>query len=183
MLIAAAAAAPALLLFALGQLKPFVFEVRYFIGAVPLLLLLAARAATSWTPRAGTQLAVGGLAAALLAACLADQQLNGNNPRVYDFRGALRDIAERARPGDLVVYSPQYLEHVVDYYGGDVEARPLEDGLPEPRKGRRVIVLGSFLDKPQYREATSEAVRSLDRDHRLADTRRYPQIRIWEFTR
>jgi 4-amino-4-deoxy-L-arabinose transferase-like glycosyltransferase len=182
-LIVAAAGLPALALFGLGQLKPFVFEVRYFIGLVPLALLLAGRAATSWSPRPATQIAVTAAAAMLLAGGLADQQLNGDNPRVYDFRGALEDVAERARPGDVLVYSPQYLGPVVEYYAGEVDARPLDDGLPEPRRGRRVILLGSFFDKPHYREVAAEAVRDLKRGHELDAARRYPQIRVWEFTR
>jgi 4-amino-4-deoxy-L-arabinose transferase-like glycosyltransferase len=182
-LIVAAAGLPAVALFGLGQLKPFVFEVRYFIGLVPLALLLAGRAATSWSPRTTTHVAVTAAAAVLLAGGLADQQLNGDNPRVYDFRGALQDVAERARPGDVLVYSPQYLGPVVEYYADGVDARPLDRGLPEPERGRRVILLGSFLDKQHYREATADAVRDLERGHELDAARRYPQIRVWEFTR
>jgi 4-amino-4-deoxy-L-arabinose transferase-like glycosyltransferase len=183
LVVVAAAGVPALVLFALGQLKPFVFEVRFFIGAVPLVLLLLARAVTGWTPRRATQLAAAALATALLAAGLADQQLNGENPRVYDFRGALGDISERARPGDVVVYAPEYLNHVVDYYAEDVDARALDAKVPRPGRGRRVFVLGSFLDKPQFREATLTAVRRLERRHELVAARRYPQIRVWEFER
>jgi hypothetical protein len=146
-------------------------------------LLLVARAATSWSPRAATQAAVGVLATALLAAGLADQQLNGDNPRVYDFRGALRDTAERAQPGDVLVYTPSYLNHVVAYYAEDVRSRPLGADAPEPRRGQRVFVLASFLDKPQYREAATETVRELGREHELVAERRYPQIRVWEFER
>jgi uncharacterized membrane protein len=183
LLLVATAVLPAVVLFGLGQLKPFVFEARYFIGAVPLLLLLLARALTTWTPRRATQVVACAVATALLAAGLADQQLNGDNPRVYDFRGALRDIAERARPGDVVVYSPQYLNHVVAYYAHGVDSRPLGDRVPEPARGQRVIVLASFLDKPQFRAATAKAVRTLDREHELVAERRYPQIRVWEFAR
>jgi hypothetical protein len=183
LLLVAAAGLPAVVLFGLGQLKPFVFEVRFFIGAVPLVLLLVARALTSWTLRQATHLAACALATALLAAGLADQQLNGDNPRVYDFRGALGDIAERARPGDVVVYAPHYLNHVVEYYAEGVEARPLGDDVPRPARGGRVFVLGSFLDKRQYRDATTSAVRRLERRNELVAQRRYPQIRVWEFRR
>jgi hypothetical protein len=183
LVVVAAAGLPALALFALGQLKPFVFEVRYFIGAVPLVLLLVARAATTWSPRRGTQVAVGALATALLAAGLADQQLNGDNPRVYDFRGALTETAERARPGDALVYTPSYLNNVVTYYADDVPARPLGEDPPAVRRGQRVFVLASFLDKPQYRDAAAKAVKQLDRRYELVAEHRYPQIRVWEFER
>jgi hypothetical protein len=183
LLLVAAAAVPAGVLFGLGQLKPFVFEARYFIGSVPLVLLLLGRALTSWTPRRTTQVAAGAVAVALLGAGLADQQLNGDNPRVYDFRGALTDIADHAGPRDVVVYSPPYLSHVVAYYAKGVDARPLGGDVPRPARGGRVIVLGSFLDKPQFRDATAAAVRKLVRKHDLVAKRRYPQIRVWEFER
>jgi hypothetical protein len=83
----------------------------------------------------------------------------------------------------VLVYTPSYLNHVVAYYAEDVEARPLGEQPPEPRRGQRIFVLGSFLDKPQYREAARQAVRRLDREHDLVSEHRYPQIRVWEFER
>jgi hypothetical protein len=182
-LIAASAAVPAAALFALGQLKPFVFEVRYFIGAVPLVLLLLGRAATSWSPRRATRAVAVGATLAVLAAGLLDQQFNGSNPRVYDFRGALRAVSAGSRPGDVLLYSPQYLNHVVGYYGRGIRARPLGNQLPRLRRGQHLYVLGSFLDKPAYREATARAVKRLDRRYTLVSVGSRPQIRIWEFKR
>jgi hypothetical protein len=181
-LIAASAALPAAALFALGQLKPFVFEVRYFIGAVPLVLILLARAATSWSPRRSTRALAVGVTLAVLGAGVVDQQFNGSNPRVYDFRGSLQAIKADARPGDTLLYSPQYLNHVVGYYGAGIRSRPLTGDLPHLRRGRHLYLLGSFLDKPAYRDATAKAVKRLKRRYRLVSTSRRPQIRIWEFT-
>jgi hypothetical protein len=180
--LATAAIVPAVALFALGQIKPFVFEVRYFIGAVPLVLLLVGRAVTSWPVRRVPTLLACTLAVGALAAGLADQQFNGSNPRVYDFKGALTQLEGRAKPGDIVVYTPDYIDTVVAYYGdGTLDARPLEDGLPRPRKGHRIFVLASFLDKRPYEEQADKAVRQLDRRFRLVDKHSYPQIRVWEF--
>jgi hypothetical protein len=177
-----AAVLPAVALFGLGQLKPFVFEVRYFIGAVPIVLLLVGRALTSWPVRRVPTAIACTVAIGALAAGLADQQLNGSNPRVYDFKGALTQLEGRAEPGDVVVYTPDYIDTVVGYYGdGKLDARPLEKGVVEPREGHRVFVLASFLDKRPYRDQAEKAVRQLDREHRLVDEQRYPQIRIWEF--
>ena len=184
LLIAACAVVPGIALFGLGQLKPFVFEVRYFVGMVPLVLLLLARGLTSWAQR---PLVVGLACAAAVAALglgLADQQLNGSNPRVYDFKDAVHSIEARARPGDVVVYSPKYIDTVVGYYGREgLRIRPLDDGLPRLRRGQRVFLLASFLDKPQYREATENAVRRLSRRYDLVRRDRVPQIRTWEFRR
>jgi hypothetical protein len=121
-------------------------------------------------------------AVATLALGLADQQLNGSNPRVYDFKQAVHAIEARARPGDVVVYSPKYIDTVVGYYERErLRIRPLEDGLPKPRRGQRVFLLASFLDKPQYREATQDAVRRLRRRYELVRRDTVPQIRTWEF--
>ena len=184
LLIVACAALPGIALFALGQLKPFVFEVRYFVGAVPLVILLLARGLTSWARRP----AVVGLACAAAVAALglglADQQLNGSNPRVYDFKDAVRSIEARARPGDVVVYSPKYIDTVVGYYDREgLKTRALEDGLPKLRRGQRAFLLASFLDKPQYRTATEDAVRRLSRRYDLVRRDKVPQIRTWEFRR
>src|SRR3546814_3379516 len=77
---------------------------------LPLLLLVIARGATS---AARTRLATVSLTVALLAlrtAGLVDQQLNGTNPRLYDFRGAVAEIEPTAQPGDVLAYAPDYLE-------------------------------------------------------------------------
>ena len=162
------------------------FEVRYFVGAVPLVLLLLARGADElgargrpWSRRVRRR---GG---ALLALGLADQQLNGSNPRVYDFKGAVHAIEDRARPGDVVVYSPQYVDTVVGYYERDgLKTRPLDDGLPKPRRGQRVFLLGQLPRQaavprrdrgrrpPPRRAATTSCAAS-----------NVPQIRTWEFRR
>jgi Dolichyl-phosphate-mannose-protein mannosyltransferase len=182
LVVVACATVPALALFALGQLKPFVFEVRYFVGIVPLALLLIARALTSWARRPAAGIAGVAIATALLALGLADQQLNGSNPRIYDFKGAVDRIEAHARPGDVIVFSPDYLNHVLAYYEDDgLRMRSVDDGLPKPRRGRRVFVLASFLDKPQFRQAADRTVRRLERDHELVRRDSRPQIRIWEF--
>ena len=184
LLVVACGLLPAIGLFLLGQLKPFVFEVRYFIGLVPLALLLIARGVTTWARRPAVRWIVCAATVAILGIGLADQQLNGSNPRVYDFKQAVHRIEERARPGDVIVYSPKYIDTVVAYYEAEgLHIRPLEDGLPRPRHGQRVFLLASFLDKPQYREATREAVRKLSRRHQLVHRDAVPQIRTWEFRR
>jgi uncharacterized membrane protein len=186
LLVVACAVLPAIGLFVLGQLKPFVFEVRYFIGAVPLALLLLARALTSWARRPAVIALACGAATVVLGLGLADQQLNGSNPRVYDFKSAINDIEARAKPGDMIAFTPSYLDHVVAYYeDGGLEMKPIAtDGdVPSPKRGQRVFVLASFLDKPQYRDLTEEVVTRLSRRHQLVHRASVPQIRTWEFRR
>jgi O-antigen/teichoic acid export membrane protein len=181
-LVAACALAPAVICFALGILKPFLFEIRYFAGAVPLLLVLLARAATGWTRGA---IATGAIAAVLvggMALASADQQFSGN-PRVYDFDGALAEIEDRAGPGDAVLYEPSYLNGVVDYYAPDLDARPLQGGLPREAAPRRIFLMASFQDQERHRQAAREAVARFRRNYRLVETERRPQVRTWVFER
>ena len=88
-------------------------------------------------------------------------------------------------PATSLVYSPQYLGPVVDYYArGRRRAAARATACREPRRGRRVIVLGSFLDKPQLPRGDGRgSARPRAREHELDAARRYPQIRVWEFTR
>jgi 4-amino-4-deoxy-L-arabinose transferase-like glycosyltransferase len=179
-LTAACAVIPALALFAIGELKPFLFEIRYFSGAVPLLLVLLARAATSWTRgRVLTALVLAALMASLGVAA-ADQQVNRSNPRLYDFEGTLARLRAEQRPGDVVLYEPYYLRDIVRYYAPHLRSAPLRDGLPARRYAKRVIVMGSFLDNPASATAVKSAVRKLERTRQLESRWHRPQIRVWE---
>lgn len=181
-LLVACALGPMAALFAAGEIKPFVFEVRYFCAAVPIALLLVARAAITVPRRAAGRIAVVGLLAALLAGGVADQQLNSTNPRTYDFRQALGRIKSEARPGDVVLYSPQYLDTVIAYYGTGLDVRPIDRGMPRRHHGR-VFLLASFLDKPQFAKATGDALVKLRHGRHETDRFTLPQIRVWEFSR
>ena len=182
LLVAAVALLPAAALFAIGELKPALFEVRYFVAVVPMLLLLVARALTSWAAsRTATVLLVGAFAATLGAGLL-DQQVNGANPRLYDFRGALEAVERRAGPHDVLVYNPDYLTDVIGYYAPDLNAQPMGRDLPK-RSDATVFVLGSFLDKPAFAASTGGLVASLRQTRRLVRTWELAQVRVWEFRR
>jgi len=173
---------PVLALLLIGLVKREVFEVRYFAGAVPLMILLLARAAAGATHRTA---ALAGTCALLASfgLALADQQLSPDNPREYDFRGALQQIESEAGPGDVILYAPNSLSPVVDYYAPGIEARPLREPEEESRvDGGRVFVLASFLDNPSMVERVESAKRALvkgDRDLLATDER--TRIRVWEF--
>ena len=130
---------PMVALFAVGTIKRDLFELRYFSGAVPAMLLLVARIVTSTTVRRFATVIVTSVLAAVMLAGLVDQQINGANPRVYDFEGAFDRIAEHAEPGDVVLYEPVYLTTVAEYYA-PAHRRPA-GGFHDPgrcgRLGRR----------------------------------------------
>jgi uncharacterized membrane protein len=176
------AAVPLLALFAIGLQRRDLFELRYVAGVVPVLLLLGARAvAVLPPPRAWPRVVAGALAVIVLLGALADQQLNGTNPRLYDFRGALREVATRAEPGDVILYSPEYLDEVIEYYVPGVEARPLS-GAAAAAGADRVFLVGSFLDRREIAGSTGDALSDLEHDRRLVDEFRRPQVRVWVFS-
>jgi hypothetical protein len=182
--VAAAAIVPPALLTLVATQKALLFELRYALPAVPFLVLLAARAIASWPRGRTASIVVAGAATIILLGGLADQQLNGTNPRSYDFEGALADVSSRADSGDVLVYQPTYLNNVVEYYEPGLDARALDtERLPAIRPGRRVYVLGSFLNEPRHESPVREALRRLERRAKLTDRTSRSQVRVWEFSR
>src|SRR4051794_9868469 len=172
----ACALLPALAMMAIGFAKPFLFEVRYFAATAPLLLVLLARAATGWTRAGVATLAVGAVLVGGMGIATADQQLNGSNPRVYDFEGAVGEVNARARPGDVLVYEPAFLTDVIRYYGPHLRSRPLENGVPKDAK--RVFLLTSFQDIGTSWQATRQALKKLGRTYHRGGEIRRPQIDV-----
>jgi O-antigen/teichoic acid export membrane protein len=183
LLLVACAVVPGVGLFLIGEIKPFLFEIRYFSAAVPLLLILIAGAASGW---ARSRLAAGIAALVLVASLglgLVDQQLNRSNPRLYDFKGALHRIESQARPGDVLLYQPQYLNDLVRYYAPTLHSRPLASGVPHTRRHARVFVMASFLDIPSEAKGATQGLNALQRHHRLVKQFRRPQVKVWVFSR
>jgi 4-amino-4-deoxy-L-arabinose transferase-like glycosyltransferase len=178
-LVVAVAILPALALFGVGQLKPFVFEVRYFIGAVPLLLLWVGRTVTSWPASRTGGLVAAAAVFATLAMGSADQQLNGTNPRTYDFDGAMTEVQKRARPGDTVVYSPKDIQNIVVYYGDGIKVSA-PGGPPPARRKSRVFVVATFLEKPEVRRSTAQTIERLRKDRKVVSTFERTHVKVWE---
>jgi hypothetical protein len=109
----------------------------------------------------------------------ADQQLNGSNPRVYDFQGAVGEIVSESRPGDVLVYEPAFLTDVINYYGPHLRTRPLEKGVP--KDARRVFLLTSFQEITTHRQAAKQGLAKLGHSYRLTGQIHRPQIHVWVF--
>jgi hypothetical protein len=180
LLLITAALAPAVVLFGIGLLRRNLFELRYFIAAVPLGLLLCARGVTSGSNRLGRAVMAGVLLVTLTIG-LADQQLNGDNPRLYDFRGALAQVSDQAGPDDVLLFEPLFVGPVVDYYAPHLRAAPLDGGLPSRREARRVYLLGSFFDDPLTSGQIGEALHLLAKKRRKVGEVQEPNVRIWVF--
>jgi hypothetical protein len=181
-LVAACALLPAIALYVVGEVKPFLFEIRYFAALAPLAVLLLARAATGWTRGRIGAVAVSAVLIASLGVAVADEEFNRDNPRVYDFEGALARIEREARPGDVVLYQPKYLRDVVEYYAPGLRTRPLEGALDgDVAPAGRVFLLGSFQDQRGERQAVAAGRRGLDRTRDLVERFQRPQVKVWVY--
>ena len=176
-----AAISPIVLLFLVSLVDRGLFEVRYFLVAVPLLLLLVARLVTGWirNPRRRALVAGGVIATLLLG--LVDQQTSDDNPRMFDFRGAIEAIETSAGPKSVVIYEPADMRYVLEYYAPELRSQPLNRTNPRRVKGSPLFVLASFQDNKTFFDRTNKVVGQLaffrDRTRRL----KTPQTQVEEF--
>jgi hypothetical protein len=180
----ALALGPVVALLLIGLYKRDLFEIRYFIATVPMMMLLLARAVAGGPRRRMPAIVATTALGLTLVTGLADQQLNPNNPRDFDFRGAMQQIRSEARPGDTVIYAPDYLRDVVGYYSPGVRTESLSDAQAHgfPKSGH-VFLMGSFLDDPGIAAQVGSGRYSLgERPHRLMRTINRKRIHIWEYS-
>ena len=180
LLLLAGVLVPTAMLTALSLDQPFLFEVRYNLTAVPMLLLLGARAVTTWPHTGRGKAAVATAAIAVLGVGLADQEWNGTNPRSYDFEGALDEVAARSGPEDVLMYMPHDLNNLVAYYPPGLKTRRLGPHMPAA-KVPRVFVMESFFEDPANDEATRKALVKLRGERELVGRMKFSQVEVWEF--
>ncbi|MHB8694967.1 MAG: glycosyltransferase family 39 protein [Solirubrobacteraceae bacterium] len=176
------AAVPIAAMFVIGQLKPFLFEVRYFSGAAPVAILLLARVCARWAGR-GTAAAAAATAILFVsfAVAFADQQYSVTNPRVYDFQDALGRIDGRVRPGDVLLYQPLDLRDIVSYYAPHVTSAPLGARPAARAPGHNLFLLASFQSDLANSRAVRAALAQLRKQRRQILSFRLPGVEVWEF--
>jgi hypothetical protein len=171
-------------LYLVGQEKPFLFEIRYFCGGVPVALLLLARMCARWAgPRPlGAALMCAALSASFLGGFV-DQQYSQTNPRLYDFQGALGRISREFRRGDVLVYQPYYLNDLVAYYTRGLASQPLGSNVARLAPHGEVFVMASFQQgAPQNVRAVRAGLSALRAAHRRqVQAFDLPQVQVWVF--
>ena len=186
-LMLAVALVPVALMFAIGEEKRFLFDLRYFIGCVPLLVLVAARAVTTWARSRVAMTILASVAVMSLTAGLIDQQINGSNPRRYDFQSALSTIHSVSGPSDAVVLAPAFLHPLVTYYQPElntVEERPnTSTTVSATSTDRHVFVLGSFFDVGGERQRINALLASYRKGGRAVVQRwSFANVKVWELS-
>jgi uncharacterized membrane protein len=180
LLLLAAVLVPTAMLTVLSLDQPFLFEVRYNLTAVPFLLLLGARAATTWPHTNRGKAVLVAVAVAVLGVGLADQEWNGTNPRTYDFSGALDQVAAESTHEDVLMYMPHDLNNLVAYYPPGLRTRRLGERMPAA-KVPRVFVLESFFEDRANDDAVRKALVKLRGERELVRRMKFSQVEVWEF--
>jgi hypothetical protein len=180
-LLLAVALVPGAALFVIAQSKRDLFELRYFALAVPMLLLLVARASSVAARGRAAHIALVGVLVIASSAALVDQQVNGTNPRLYDFRGAVAEIDETARPGDALVYAPTYLDGVLGYYAPDLESMPLSDVGGASEDGHLYLMVVDRFLTPDGAKRVGDVLARLEAERGAPVRMERPNIVIWRF--
>src|SRR5439155_9136915 len=180
-LVVALIAVPLAALFALGSVKRDLFELRYAAGAVPMVTVLFARSITALSRSRRTLVVATTAVTVLLVVSLADQQLNGANPRLYDFKGALAPIEADHSANVVLAYEPSYLTDVLAYYAPDVRAVPLEQLDAKGGGPIYVLVPDRLVADPTSSAAVGTQLAKIERDHQLVQRSHHPNVEVWEY--
>jgi len=181
MSLAAAAIALVVALIVVSSFDRSLFEVRNFLILVPLVLLLVARLITGWISKPRPRLLATGAVLLTLAIGLADEQLNKNNPRLFDFRGAIHDITANAGRNSLVLFEPTDMRYVLEYYAPNLRSQPLTVPITAAREGSPIFVLASFQGNKTFFNETNKVVGQLSFFRKLVARFKTPQTLVWEF--
>jgi uncharacterized membrane protein len=160
------------------------FEVRYFIEAVPALYLLLAGAVWTMTPNVLARRLFAGIILIALVAGLVAQQTDSQNPRLYGYNAAFTQISSVAKPGAEILYAPSYLNVDVAYFEPDMKAEAVTAVIPKVSLSRQLFVVGSFnfTGTNQADSATQRLVSTLSRTRHLNATFNAPNVTVWEFS-
>ena len=180
-LVAAVALVPGAALFAIAHSKRDLFELRYFVLAAPLLLVLIARAISTVARRRATLAVTMAGLLAVSGIALADQQVNGTNPRLFDFRGAVEEIDDTARPGDVLTYAPGYLDGVLAYYAPDLRGEPLATVDPDDVEGQIYVVVAERFLTPDGSGRVGDVLARLEQARGAPERFERPNVIVWRF--
>nr|MDA8391262.1 glycosyltransferase family 39 protein [Actinomycetota bacterium] len=182
-LLAMGFAGPVLILTGLAYFKHFLLDVRYVSGAVPLVVLAAARLITATSRRMLPVAAVTTVVTASLAVALVNEQTNSSNPRHYAFHSALTRIVGAYRPGDVIAYAPSDIGGVVRYYAPTEDVVQVSRAAPPPMGHQHevFVVLSRRLTSPAALSSFyKEQLPAIERAGFVLEKFSVPNVKVWE---
>ena len=180
MLLLALVVVPMAALFLVGSLKRDLFELRYFSGAVPAMLLLGARIVTATTVRRATVAFTACVLTGLMVVGLVDQQVNGANPRLYDFQGAFDEItAQRRRRATSCCTNRRTWPRSSPTTRRASTARPVGSSIPDG-VGVWVVATERVVDAEDTSARLGTELVDLEQGRQVVETFQRPNVRVWE---
>jgi uncharacterized membrane protein len=160
------------------------FEIRYFIEAVPALYLLLAGLACNMAASVRARRVFASVLLASLVAGLLLQQTDSHNPRLYGYAAAFKQISSVARPGDEILYAPSYLNVDVRYFEPTMHTAPVTAKVPDLPASARVFVVGSFNFSGAASASTQarQLLQRLERTRHLDEVYQAPNVIVWELS-
>ena len=182
-MLVAAVVIPGVALFCLGLVKRDLFDIRYLSTTVPPLFILLSRSVTGVVRSTRALVLVSAVLVGSLGAGLIDQQLNGSNPRLYDFRGAVADVNAHAHRGDRLVFVPGSISQVVAYYKPRAAPSPLNSAaVPSPRRHSVFVVASRALfDSATDADGLSVELATLRTEAHLVHRYSLSNVEVWQF--
>jgi hypothetical protein len=182
-MLVAAVVIPGVALFCLGLVKRDLFDIRYLSTTVPPLFILLSRSVTGVVRSTRALVLVSAVLVGSLGAGLVDQQLNGSNPRLYDFRGAVADVNEHAHRGDELVFVPGSISQVVAYYKPRAASSPLNSGAVPSARRHSVFVIASkaLFNSSTDADGLSVELAKLRSEAPLVRRDSLSNVEVWQF--
>ena len=178
-ILAVAAITPIVILIIVALYDRELFEVRYFLVAVPLLFLLIARLVTGWihTQRApGRPRGRDPVHLAVRAPGPADER---RQPAAVRLPRRDQGDPPDAGPKSLLVRASRHALRA-GVLRARLRRRPLRQGVPRPKDGSPVFVIASFQDNKLFFDRTNRVVGKLDFPAPAAKFE-MAQTKVWEF--
>ena len=182
MILAAAAFVPIVILIIVALFDRELFEVRYFLVAVPLLFLVIARLVTGWIRRPGARARRCGGRGPHVAARVVGPADERRQPAHVRLPGRARgDQGGRRAAQPARVRAPRHEVRAGVLRARHSASRPLSKGAPPRRDGSPVFVLASFQDNKQFFDRTNKVVGQMEFNRRLLRKFHTAQTEVWEF--
>jgi uncharacterized membrane protein len=160
------------------------FEVRYFIEAVPALYLLLAGLACNIAASVRARRVFASLLLVSLVTGLVLQQTDSHDPRLYGYDAAFTQISRAARPGDEILYAPSYLNVDVEYFEPGMRSAPVTASVPTLPLTSRLFVVGSFAfsGAASASTQTKRLLAELEQTRHLDEVFEAPNVVVWELS-
>jgi 4-amino-4-deoxy-L-arabinose transferase-like glycosyltransferase len=160
------------------------FEIRYFIEAVPAAYLLLAGLAYHMTPSPRARKLFTGILLVSLVAGLVLQQTDTRNPRLYGYDAAFRQISSVARTGDEILCAPTYLTTDVRYFEPHMKVAPVGKSVPDLPASAQIFVVGSFdfAGGAAVNTSAQRIIAELSRTRDVIEIFQAPNVTVWEFS-